>query len=177
MVDQEFLHDRSHFGVTLEDIARTFAREHHLDYIKLGGQSRAEGAATIVSDNKYWQDVARVMMEQGPVILLVPDTTPGLSWEIEQLATAGWLQRKVTLLFPNVPSEELDRTWNAFRALTAAHGVALPAFPRNREWHPLAARLGPDRCRWVAVLRSPWTTGPCRRAYWYAMRRCVDEPL
>lgn len=30
-----------HFGVTLEDIARTFAREHHLDYIKLGGQRQA----------------------------------------------------------------------------------------------------------------------------------------
>src|SRR5947207_11910802 len=43
-VDMEFGHDRVFFTATLEDTIRLFAHQNRLSLIKLGGETRSEGA-------------------------------------------------------------------------------------------------------------------------------------
>jgi hypothetical protein len=171
-VDMEFLDKRILFTATLEDTIRLFASRNKLKLIKLGGESRSEGAAMVLSDDRYWQQVAFHIINETPAILVVPSSTPGLAWEVEQLVRSGWFESKVSVVFPNVPGEELGVIWSSFCALVAQFGIVLPLIPPEREWQPLVARFD-GRGRFVAVASSRWTTASCRRAYWYALQRCV----
>lgn len=96
--------------------------------LSLGSDPQGAGASRLVTQDAGWRDEARRLLGGASGVLMVPDHSPGVLWEIEQLRALGALERTVFLAPPRwAMTERFDEArWRETRRVWAEIGLRLP---------------------------------------------------
>ena len=84
------------------------------------------GAARTNLDDANWRAGVETWMAQAGLIVITVGRTAGLAWEIARVAELGLWDRTV-LLFPPIPTYELEDRWQQLVATAAQAGTQLEA--------------------------------------------------
>ena len=109
---------------------------------KPGEQLSPLGAAREYIPGERWRISIRSYLSAACYVVSVLGSTPGLSWEYEQMQALG-KTRDVLVVFPPLEADELQRRWSVFQSIFAPAGaIAL-------QWEPfigvpLLALFGSD---------------------------------
>jgi hypothetical protein len=79
----------------------------HFEFTTIGGPSDALGASRMqVVGGHGWQGIFHMLLERASLVVVVPEDSPGLRWELEQILAAG---RQASCLFVFPPrSDDVD---------------------------------------------------------------------
>jgi hypothetical protein len=70
-----------------------------------------------------WKTYVQGQMASCAIIVLMPASTEGLRWEMQQVASRGYKNKTVLLFPPRESSEEKLQRWQAFATPLREHGI------------------------------------------------------
>ncbi len=118
--------DRLEFESILERALRPIG-----PLVALGAPLEHMGAGRIRVDDSQWQDAIERLMEAARLIVLLPSSRPGTTWEVRTLLSAGRLAKTIVV----DPPDHLGRSdrdydpsaeWQEVRQAFASEGYAMP---------------------------------------------------
>lgn len=97
-------------GAKLETIVAHAVRPYG-PFIGIGrpGELRPAGAAREYFEGDAWRDAVLKLMDEAQLIVLLPGLTPGLDWEMQQIARNGRLRKCLFVLPPTQGQERFAR--------------------------------------------------------------------
>jgi IstB-like ATP binding protein len=76
----------------------------------------------------YWKESVHFMLDNSIVVLLQPDTTAGVEWEISEISRRGMIDRTIFIMLPlSVDASAADR-WRNFKVLSHGPLADLPDY-------------------------------------------------
>jgi hypothetical protein len=86
----------------------------------------------VLHSSSHWKEWFKFVAEHSKAIVVLPDLTPGLVHELEQIALNGWIGRTVVIITPCPKYQTMlaDRQyrWEAIRTLFRFNGWELPEY-------------------------------------------------
>lgn len=113
------------------ELALSVTFDRILKVIAIGDERRAEiGAAKIASTDDDWKDVARRLIAESSMIVMVPYDTPGVEWELATVVVdESALAKTIFLMPPSWFWDDYRERWARLAVkVLGEHGVALPPY-------------------------------------------------
>jgi hypothetical protein len=129
--------------ITLE-AALHRALTRHVVFISLGGRPDGYGAGRLMllgtGDEDSWKKLVEAMIGVADVVVLVPNASEGIAWEIDLLIRQQLLPKTVFVMPPGATDLNVPDLWIETATMMADRGIRLPDYDPNG----LFFQLGPD---------------------------------
>jgi tetratricopeptide (TPR) repeat protein len=117
------------------------ALKENLSFQTIGGAPEGLGAGRIYSvGGEGWQDLAASMLAEADVILMLPNDSPGVRWEVEKIFAIHALAKVVFAMPPASSRMDVGTMWGAAVLMMQSYGLGMPPFRDDG----LIFRLGED---------------------------------
>jgi hypothetical protein len=126
------------------------------------------GAARVFApdDGQDWQTIVRALVGASKAVVICPNETDGVKWELDLIATEGVRSRAIYLANPELPAATNDMLF----ARISPEGAALVMSKRQT---PIVAFLDPQR-GWRVLTTS---RRPCVQTYVIALNMALQALL
>ncbi|MEO1337195.1 MAG: hypothetical protein AAFV29_16250, partial [Myxococcota bacterium] len=99
--------------------------------VALGAPLEHKGAGRILVSDDEWRDAVERLMHYASLIVLLPSSRPGTTWEVKTLLSEGRLGKTIVVdppddLGQDTPEYDPSSEWREVRSAFAAHGFELP---------------------------------------------------
>lgn len=113
-----------------------------LDVISLGGRPEGYGATRMIAaaGGTEWQSTLKLLEETVDLILMVPNLSEGVRWEIELLSERRSLGKTLFVMPPLATDIDVPRLWAEATPMMAEYGLDLPTY----QPHGIIFSFGPD---------------------------------
>ena len=142
-------------GLATASLGRSVAIGNPSECLVFGQQMWGLEHFYVESDDKRWVDLFMIMARAARVILLIPETSPGIEREMHTLVKRKLTGKALVFMPPLAPkgmsNRKVARRWEDVRAFWEGKGMALPAY------NPLGLVYRPNKDFSIAESR---TLGP-----------------
>lgn len=117
--------------VPLEETIAEVCRRAQVGLRSIGAKAGQFGPTALTSTDWQWQQDAKTLMRDAILIVVIPGSTPGSHWEIEQIIENNFLARTLWIMPPlalTTTDANVEIEWNRVRDQCARIGFPFPEY-------------------------------------------------